>query len=234
MQKWDGCVILFARGDLMEQVTNIAKRLKYAVESSSLSYVELEKKTGIAKSSIQRYTSGKTKKIPIDAVEAIASATGFSFSWIMGWDIENPKSPEITSDVVKFPVVGTVAAGYDELAFEDWTGETVYVPREHLRGHSIKDFFVLTVHGDSMYPLYMNGDKVLILKQSTLNRSGEIGAVLYAGDNATLKKVEYVEGEDWMKLIPVNPEYPPKTIEGSDLEQCRVLGVPRLLIRTID
>ena len=61
-----------------------------------------------------------------------------------------------------------------------------------------------------MYPLYMDGDKVLILKQSTLNRSGEIGAILYNGDNATLKKVEYVEGEDWMKLVPVNPEYPPK------------------------
>ena len=51
---------------------------------------------------------------------------------------------------------------------------------------------------------------------------------------ATLKKVEYVLGEDWMKLIPINPEYQPKTIEGADLELCRVLGIPKLLIREIN
>ena len=79
----------------------------------------------------------------------------------------------------------------------------------------------------------MDGDRVLILKQTTLNRSGEIGAVLYDGNYATLKKVEYVMGEDWMKLIPINPEYQPKTITGPDLEQCRIIGIPRLLIRDI-
>ena len=84
-----------------------------------------------------------------------------------------------------------------------------------------------------MYPIYMDGDKVLVLRQSTLNRSGEIGAVLYEGENATLKKVEYVKGENWMRLVPINPEFKPKTIEGAALEQCLVLGVPRLLVRDI-
>ena len=49
-----------------------------------------------------------------------------------------------------------------------------------------------------------------------------------------MKKVEYVMGEDWMKLIPLNPQYPPKMIEGADLEQCEVIGVPRLLVREIE
>lgn len=142
-------------------------------------------------------------------------------------------SPEITSDTVTFPVIGSIAAGYDEIAIEDWSGETVEIPITYLKGRKKEEFFVLSVHGDSMYPLYMNGDKVLILKQSSLNRSGDIGAILYDGDNATLKKVEYVSGEDWLRLIPINPEYQPKTIEGVDLEQCRVLGIPKLLIREI-
>ena len=218
----------------MNRVTDISKRLKHAIGASSLTYAELERKTGIAKSSIQRYASGATKKIPIDAVSDIADATGFSFSWIMGWDSEELKAPEISSDITVFPVIGTIAAGYNEIAVENWSGETVEVPTSYLKGHGKEEFFVLSVHGDSMYPLYMNGDKVLILKQSTLNRSGEIGAILYNGDNATLKKVEYVEGENWMKLIPINPAYQPTTIEGSDLEQCRVLGVPRVLIRDIE
>ena len=84
-----------------------------------------------------------------------------------------------------------------------------------------------------MYPLYLEGDKVLVLKQSTLNHSGEIGLIRYDGENATLKKVEFVNGEDWMKLVPINPQYPPRTIEGADLEQCEVIGIPRLLVRDI-
>lgn len=142
-------------------------------------------------------------------------------------------TPQITNETVTFPVVGSIAAGYDELAIENWSGETVEIPLAYLKGRKKEEYFVLSVKGDSMYPLYMDGDKVLILRQSTLNHSGEIGAVLYEGENATLKKVEYVDGEDWMRLVPVNPEYKPKLIENSDLEQCRVLGIPRLLIREI-
>ena len=41
-------------------------------------------------------------------------------------------------------------------------------------------------------------------------------------------------GEDWLKLVPINPEYPPKTIEGEELDHCRVIGIPKLLIREIN
>lgn len=57
-------------------IQGIIDRLKLSIEKSKLSYVELEKKTGIAKSSIQRYANGTTKKIPIDAIQAIAKACG--------------------------------------------------------------------------------------------------------------------------------------------------------------
>ena len=43
---------------------------------------------------------------------------------------------------------------------------------------------------------------------------------------------EYM-GEDWMKLIPINPQYPPMMIENEALEECSVLGVPRMVIREI-
>jgi hypothetical protein len=59
-----------------------------------------------------------------------------------------------------------------------------------------------------------------------------VPAVLYE-EYATLKKVEYVMGEDWMKLVPINPQYQPKTISGADLEQCKILGIPKLLIRQL-
>ena len=52
------------------------------------------------------------------------------------------------------------------------TNPTVAVSYTHL-------FFVLCIKGDSMYPQYQDGDKVLILRQSTVNYSGDVGAVIY-------------------------------------------------------
>ncbi len=210
----------------------VYQKIKYLREKHGMSQQELANRVGFKTASAVNKIELGLRDINQSKILAFAKALNTTPNYLLD-ENENLKSPEITSDVVRFPVIGTVAAGYDELALEDWSGETVCVPREYLRGHGKEEFFVLSVHGDSMYPLYINGDKVLILKQSTLNRSGEIGAILYNGDIATLKKVEYVEGEDWLKLIPINPEYPPKTIEGSDLEQCHILGVPRLLIRSI-
>lgn len=83
-----------------------------------------------------------------------------------------------------------------------------------------------------MYPHYQDGDCVLIQRADTLDYSGQVGVML-CGDEGTIKKIEYVEGEDWLRLIPFNPEYAPKKIEGVDLEQCRVIGIPKLLIRDL-
>lgn len=77
-------------------------RLLAAIEYSGLSYAELEKRTKIPKSSIQRYARGITKKIPVDAVKQIAEATGSSAAWIMGWvtDEKVEKKNDIISDII--------------------------------------------------------------------------------------------------------------------------------------
>lgn len=202
-------------------------------KENNLTQDELANKLDISKSAISMYENGN-RTPDFETLELIADFFNVNLSYLIGEEQKYGLShPTITTDTVTFPVIGSIAAGYNEIAVENWSGETVEIPLSYLKGRKKEEYFVLSVKGDSMYPLYMDGDKVLILRQSTLNHSGEIGAVLYEGDNATLKKVEYVEGEDWMRLVPINPEYKPKLIENSDLEQCRVLGIPRLLIREI-
>lgn len=202
-------------------------------KNNHLTQDELANKLKISKSAISMYENGN-RTPDFETLELIADFFNVNLSYLIGEEQKYGLShPMITADTVTFPVVGSIAAGYDEIAVENWSGETVEIPLSYLKGRKKEEFFVLSVKGDSMYPLYMDGDKVLILRQSTLNHSGEIGAVLYEGENATLKKVEYIDGEDWMKLVPVNPQYKPKEIKNSDLEQCRILGIPRLLIREI-
>lgn len=213
-------------------------RLELALANSGLSAADLSRITGINEGAISQYRKGAYKASQ-PTLEKLASALSVSIPWLMGIEEENDiyskyPEPRITDDIVTFPVIGEVAAGFEHIALEDWNGDTVDIPLTYLRGRPKKDYMVLTVKGDSMYPLYLDGDKVLVLKTPTLNRSGEIGLVRYEGENATLKKVEYVDGENWMKLLPLNPAYPPRTITGADLEQCAVIGIPRLLIREIE
>ena len=217
----------------MTDIKSIISRLRESVENSGFSYVELEKRTGIAKSSIQRYVSGTTKKIPIDAVQAISKAVGVPAEYILGW--ENPNkylSPTITDDVVTFPVLGCIAAGYEEVAIEDWSGAVVEVPTAYLKGRDKKDFFVLEVRGNSMYPLNHENDKILVLNQSRIEHNGDVGAVIYDGECATLKRIDIFD--DMVRLSPINPEYQPKELKGADMELYHILGVPKMLIREIN
>lgn len=209
-----------------------------------LTLEEVANACNVTKATVMRWENGSILNIKKDKIYPLANVLKLDPFSLLDFDSASEllsesinkhilKSPEVTEDVVTFPVIGEIAAGYDEIAVEDWSGDTVDIPTSYLKGRKKEDFFVLSVHGDSMYPMYLNGDKVLILKQNTLDHCGDVGAILYEGECATLKKVEYVQGEDWLRLVPINPEYQPKLIEGPDLELCRVIGIPRLLVREI-
>lgn len=210
------------------------ERIRNLRKERNIPQAELARRVGISKQTLYKYETGIVTNIPSDTIEIIAKHLNTTPQNIMGWeDNKNFKPPIISTDTVTFPVIGEIAAGYDNIALEDWSGETIEIPATYLNGHNRNEYFVLTVKGDSMYPLYVEGDKVLILKQTTLNYSGEVGAILYE-DFATLKKVEFVQGENWLKMIAINPNYPPRLIENEALEQCRVIGIPKLLVREID
>lgn len=77
-----------------------SRRISEAIEKSGLSYPELERITGVSKSSLQRYATGVTKKIPIDCIEKIAEATGADARYLMCWEDQDikkdPQPPQIT------------------------------------------------------------------------------------------------------------------------------------------
>ena len=72
-------------------MTTCSERIKSLYEQSDMSYQELEKLTGIKKSSLQRYASGVTTKVPSDVIEKLASAFNVSPAYLMGWKEEDEK-----------------------------------------------------------------------------------------------------------------------------------------------
>lgn len=73
-------------------MTTRAERIKEIIDRSGLSYQDLEKVTGIKKSSLQRYASGVTTKIPLDVIEKLSLAFNVPQAYLMGWD-EKKSSP---------------------------------------------------------------------------------------------------------------------------------------------
>lgn len=167
-----------------------------------------------------------------------ARAYGVSIDYLVGRTKDRTTAtgnaePMVSANFVSFPIIGEIAAGYEHYADEDWTDGNIDIPETWLKGKPKDNYFVLRVSGDSMYPQFQEGDIVLVLKQTTMDYSGQIGVVMYDDDKATLKRVEFVVGEDWMKLSPINPQYPPMIVRDEKLEHCRVLGIPKILMRNI-
>ena len=73
-------------------------RIKSEMQRNSLTLLEIEQRTGIKKSSMQRYVSGETGKIPLSAVEKLANLFGVSGAYLMGWDEkkESPAEPQLS------------------------------------------------------------------------------------------------------------------------------------------
>lgn len=212
---------------------NIGHNLKKRRLTLGYTLEEVAKKVGTSKQTIHRYETGIIANIPSDKIEALAKVLQTTPAYLMGWE-DNLPTPNITDDFTTFPVIGEVAAGFEHQALEDWEGDTVNISNDYLKGRNKNDFFVLRVKGDSMYPEYQDGDRVLILKQPTVNYSGQVGVVIYNDELGTLKKIEYKPGENWIRLVAINPSYSPKKIENEELEHCRILGIPKLIIREVE
>lgn len=220
----------------------IGEKIKLLRIQCNLTQEELANYANTTKQTIHKYETGIITNIPANKIKAISEKLGTTPAYLMGWETESDKKsdyinlppPNITEDYTTFPVEVEIAAGYEHIALEDWEGDTVDISNDYLRGHNKSEFFVLRVKGDSMYPEYQDGDKVLVLKQPVVNYSGQVGVAVYDGELATLKKIEYTEGESWARLVPINPAFPPKFIENEDLEYLRVLGIPKLIIREVN
>lgn len=207
-------------------------RIKDLRLKQGMSQQELAEKAGYKdRSAINLIENGK-RNITESRIMAIAKALGVTPSFLMDGDKFNLQSPAISNNNVTFPVIGEVAAGFDRIAIEEWTGDTINIPVDFLKGRQQEEYFVLRVKGDSMYPDYKEGDKILVLKQTALDYSGQIAVVIYGDDFGTIKKVE--QRPNSIKLVPINPLYMSEEIKDTDIEKLHILGIPKVLIRDLE
>lgn len=203
-----------------------AKRINEAIEKSGYSYPELAKITGISKSSLQRYATGETKKIPIDCIEEIARATGVSAKYLMGWeDTQEQDDLSILMEkydnirpikLKRFPLLGEIACGQPIFANED---------RESfiMADMDIRADFCLRAKGDSMINARIYDGDIVFIREMPMVENGDIAAVII-DDEATLKRVYYYPAKNKLMLVAENPAYEPLVYIGEELNYIRILG----------
>lgn len=205
-------------------------KLKEARLASGLTQQEVADRLGVNNTTYCGYETGK-RQPDVAKIKKLAAILRTSGDALLETATAQPATAGAA--LISFPVIASVKAGYEGQAMEEYTGSLESIPAEDLRGRSPEDFMVLRVNGNSMYPLLLDGDRILVERTTSVD-SGSLAVVLINGDEATVKRVRYKYGEDWLELLPQNPEFPPKRIEGPDLEECRVLGKVLKLIRTLE
>ena len=194
-------------------------------------------KAGIGRATMTELKQGRTQSLTTDTIAKIAECLNVSIDSLIGKQ-QRESVYEVNDNVVilederlvRFPIIGSISAGYSSLAVEEYTGDYELLPFAGLRENP-NEYFVLRVSGNSMYPRLLDGDRVLVRKAEAVD-NGKVAVILYNGDEATIKKINYVQGSA-IELIPFNPEYETKRIEGAELEQCHVLGEVIQLIRSM-
>ena len=190
---------------------------------------------GVSKSTVKKWEDGYISNMKRDKISELAKVLKISPVVLITGELEenskNNSAENLTvlpSDKIFMrPLYDSVAAGFGAVA--DNTILT-YIPT-FISNSMEKDMYIwVNVQGDSMSPLIDDGSKILIKKQESVD-SGQIAVVLIDGEEAVVKKIQY--GKDWIELISVNPYYPPRRFEGSEVLRVRVVGLVKQIMKEL-
>lgn len=206
-----------------------AKRLTELIKNSNYILADMEESVGKKAATISRYASGEIKGVKRDTIVKIANFFNVSPAWLAGLSDEkyqNTKIDKLGNLVVSIPLLGTVKAGYNYLAQENWIG-TVDVDKKLADGNEL---FALKVKGDSMFPVLVEDDIVIIKKQDDFE-TGDIVVALINGDEATIKKGK--KTNNGILLQPFNTNYEPLLFTYDEIESIPVtiIGIVKQLKR---
>lgn len=204
-----------------------SKIISEVIEKSGYSYPELAKLTGISKSSLQRYATGETKKIPLDCIEAIARATNVSPALLMGWEESNVGEIMSKDKIRMIPVFESVSAGFGASASEYIVN---YMPLYIEHDYDAENTLAIKVVGNSMYPKIEDGDLIAVRKQSDFE-NGQVVVVLIDGEEGLVKKI--YQDKNKITLVSFNPEYPDKVFIGEEINRLSIVGVVKQVIKTL-
>ena len=200
---------------------NVNEKIRHFRKQMKISAQTLADSIGVSKATLYRYENGEIEKIPANVLSKIAKELGCS---ILVFN-DNYDNTPTDKDIVYVPVVGRVSAGCGSLAEQYVEGYEATSPSS-LSGDS--RYIYLKVSGDSMYPIFMEGDLVLVKCQNCAD-SGAYAVVMIDDLDGVIKKIVY--GKNYIELISINPMYPPRRFEDKDMQRIKICGIVKEIKR---
>lgn len=153
------------------QLNEIRKRISNRKEELGMSYQELADKTGLSKSTLQRYITGDIGNLGLDKLEIIATALNISPATIMGWDdpsiVHFSMQKKFKAD--EFNYIDTpISAGLPHPMDSYYEFDKIYFPKDSLgKYRNRKDVVFTRVFGDSMNNIVANGSYIAFIREFT-------------------------------------------------------------------
>lgn len=207
-------------------------RIKNRRLELGMSQADLANKLGYkSRSAINKIENG-LRDISQSKLSQFAEALETTPTFLMGWDDEKEPSnlgAIITGKTRMIPLYESASAGFGAYADDHIID---YIPLVIDNDEEANNTICIKVVGDSMYPKIEEDDIIVVRKQTSVD-SGSVGVFIIDNDEALVKKVKYVTGEDWLDLISFNPEYKTKHFEGADVERVQTFGLVKQVIKTL-
>ena len=179
-----------------------AKRLKALRKEHCMSQQKLADLLGLGQSTIAMWEKGKNTP-EYESLIKIANIFSVSIDYLAGQKASRSSH--------RIPVLGYVRAGVPTEAVE----EVLDYEDVTLSESDAGNYFALRIKGDSMAPRMMEGDTVIVKKQSDCS-SGDICVALVGSGDATVKKV--IKKDKGIILMPLNACYDPLVFTSDEVE----------------
>lgn len=213
---------------------NFGDKLKECRKAKNLTLEELALKYnrrfdgGMSKGTLSKYENNKQEPL-VSVVTNLTDILEISSDYLLGRsdtpELEVVSSESENENIYQIPVFDSVSAGFGKYA--DST-PTDYIPTYLPYGSSPDEYISINVSGDSMSPLIDDGSRILVQLRHSVD-SGTVAVVLVDGEEGFVKRVNY--GSDWLELESVNPYYPVRRFEKSDINRVTVVGAVKQITK---
>lgn len=209
----------------MKKQTAFARNIKALREDSGLTQVELGKKLETESMTISRWERSEIVRPHPKTVEQLCEYFGVTSGDLLSENGYYAKTRGVSTIAPRpatgsLPIVGAAHAGDPSPAYE-LDGATLDCPEEYCREGN----FFIRINGDSMDRQLVDGTYALIDVHAQVN-SGDIALVKVNGDDATVKRVKFMDGIAVLEPDSSNPNHRRRMIDSSDPEspEVRILG----------
>lgn len=200
-------------------ITKLAKNLDRVIKNKGTNPTALAKLSGVPQPTIFKILKGQSKNPGVSTIESLASALDVSVPQLL-YDPDLPKEAEPIAGLRRVPLISWIQAGLPTPI-----GSLEDLDKWYLCPVGIsKNGFALRVRGESMEPMFYEGD-IVFIDPDVCAEPGKIVAVVDDAaiePEATLKKL--VKEGDVFYLKTMNPDWPgPRFIRFTDT--MRIAGV---------